>query len=139
MIVMSLDPTMTEESATLLAGEIDTKGKGTIGFDGFVCAMVKLAPFTNTTTSLPEHVELRKWNTCPPHLRNTRHEEDDLMDCFRAFDTNHDGLISRAELEKVMCKLGEKLSKQDIQDMMAEADSNEDGYIDFEEFKHLLS
>jgi Ca2+-binding EF-hand superfamily protein len=61
------------------------------------------------------------------------------MDCFRAFDTNHDGLISRTELEKVMCKLGEKLSKQDIQDMMAEADSNEDGYIDFEEFKHLLS
>ncbi|KAI8335191.1 hypothetical protein BC941DRAFT_503914 [Chlamydoabsidia padenii] len=129
-IIQSLDSNLTEESATILAQKIDKTNDGMIDFEGFVCGMIQLSPFNNDS----EQTELRKWNTC-----SSKHDEDDLMDCFRAFDTNHDGFISRAELEKVMQKLGEDLTSQDIQDMMAEADTNKDGHIDFDEFKSLLS
>ncbi|ORZ18612.1 calmodulin [Absidia repens] len=110
---MSLNSKMTDEAATSLAKSTDKNHDQMIDFDEFAIAMVKLAP-------------------------NTKYDDDELTDCFRAFDTNHDGKISQSELDKVMRKLGEELSKQDIKDMMAEADANKDGYIDFEEFKRLL-
>ncbi|KAI7884596.1 EF-hand [Lichtheimia hyalospora FSU 10163] len=66
------------------------------------------------------------------------HPESDLLDCFKAFDRNGDNLISRDELQHVMTNLGEQLSPNDITAMMKEADTNGDGFIDFEEFKRLL-
>lgn len=83
-----------------------------------------------------------KSRTYPPSLNDSKHisvhEEDELLECFRAFDKNNDGFISRQELEEVMSRLGENLSPQEISDMMNEADTNKDGQIDFKEFKKLI-
>ncbi|CAO3598963.1 unnamed protein product [Absidia cylindrospora] len=136
-IVMSLNSNMTDEAAISLAKSTDKNHDQMIDFDEFVNAMVKLAPLNTVSPQYLSPLDLRRWNTCP-HLSNSKYDDDELADCFRAFDTNHDGKISQSELDKVMRKLGEELSKQDIQDMMAEADTNKDGYIDFEEFKRLL-
>ncbi|KAI7860913.1 hypothetical protein BDC45DRAFT_600689 [Circinella umbellata] len=66
------------------------------------------------------------------------YDDLELVQCFQAFDKNRDGMISRKELEDVMISLGEHMTSQEINEMMADADTNGDGFIDFEEFKQLL-
>jgi Ca2+-binding EF-hand superfamily protein len=47
------------------------------------------------------------------------------------FDKNNDGLITSNELRRVMTHLGEKLSEQEVDDMIKEADGDGDGKIDY--------
>lgn len=59
------------------------------------------------------------------------------MFCFvvffiRVFDKNNDGLISSKELRHVMTNLGEKLSEEEVDDMIKEADLDGDGMVNYE-------
>jgi calmodulin len=57
---------------------------------------------------------------------------------FKVFDRNSDGYISKLELHKTMTDLGIKLSREDLDVMMEEADINKDGRIDYAEFSKLM-
>ena len=50
------------------------------------------------------------------------------------FDRDGNGMIDRDELKVVMKQLGEKLSEEDIEEMIQAADKNGDGMIDYQEF-----
>ena len=56
----------------------------------------------------------------------------------RVFDKNNDGLISSVELRHVMTNLGEKLSDEEVDDMIKEADLDGDGMVNYEGNKHFL-
>ena len=71
-------------------------------------------------------------------IRETTQEEE-LRARFQMFDRDGNGLIDRDELKLVMQELGEKLSEEDIDEMIEEADTNNDGFIDYEEFAHYMS
>ena len=48
--------------------------------------------------------------------------------------------MTAEELAKGLTNSGEKLSEEEVQDLLHEADTNGDGKIDYEEFvKHILS
>lgn len=64
--------------------------------------------------------------------------EEEIKAVFQQFDKNNDGLISGAELRYVMNIMGESPTEQDIEAMMKVADTKQNGYIDFEEFKALI-
>lgn len=48
------------------------------------------------------------------------------------FDKNKDGLISSSELRHVMTNLGEKLSEEEVDDMIKEADMDGDGMVNYD-------
>lgn len=50
----------------------------------------------------------------------------------RVFDKNKDGLISSSELRHVMTNLGERLSEEEVDDMIKEADMDGDGMVNYE-------
>lgn len=50
---------------------------------------------------------------------------------FRVFDKNSDGFITADELKNVMTNLGEKLSDEEINDMITEADLDGDGRVSY--------
>ncbi|XP_042500679.1 polcalcin Syr v 3-like [Macadamia integrifolia] len=52
---------------------------------------------------------------------------------FKRFDANGDGKISSTELGETLKQLG-SVSPEDIKRMMAEIDTDGDGYISFQEF-----
>lgn len=72
-------------------------------------------------------------------IANESTNDEEIKACFQFFDLNHDGYISRKELEYVLKeKFHTDLTLDEIKDMMQLADTNNDGYIDFDEFKKLL-
>ena len=48
------------------------------------------------------------------------------------FDRDGDGCITASELRQVMYSMGERLSEEEIANMVTEADKNGDGVIDYE-------
>ena len=64
---------------------------------------------------------------------------DVIEECFRVFDQDGTGLISRDELSSVLLTQGETLSSDEFEAMMEFADKNGDGQIDYREFAALLT
>lgn len=52
-------------------------------------------------------------------------------EAFRVFDRNGDGYISAPELRLVMTNLGEKLTDEEVDDMIKEADLDGDGVVSY--------
>uniref|UniRef100_A0A1I8JPS8 Calmodulin n=1 Tax=Macrostomum lignano TaxID=282301 RepID=A0A1I8JPS8_9PLAT len=73
-------------------------------------------------------------------LMETRKTEDELrseiQETFKVFDRDQDGPL---ELRHVLSNLGIKLSEREAADMIAEADFNKDGLVDFEEFYRMMT
>merc|ERR1719461_1496987 len=65
--------------------------------------------------------------------------EQELLEAFQVFDKDGDGNITASELASTMKALGENLDEDDIKFMMSEVDTNNDGNIDFQEFKKMMS
>lgn len=143
-ILKSLEIVTDEKKISSLVKEVDSNGDGHIDFNEFVNAMTSLLGSTEQDNSL------RKWSSYPDDTvekdskqktytrRLSRHETDELRLCFEKFDKNGDGQISITELKEVMNRLGEKLTENELKEMMNDADTNKDGCIDFEEFKALI-
>ena len=58
--------------------------------------------------------------------------EDELREAFRVFDKDGNGFISAAELRHVMTNLGEKLTDEEVDEMIREADIDGDGQVNYE-------
>lgn len=58
--------------------------------------------------------------------------EKEIREAFRAIDTDGSGSITAAELKHVMTKLGINLTEKELDEMIAEADSSNDGHVSYE-------
>lgn len=57
---------------------------------------------------------------------------EEVKTAFRVFDKDGDGYISALELRFAVTNFGEKMTDEEVDEMMAEADIDGDGKIDFE-------
>ena len=57
---------------------------------------------------------------------------EDLREAFKIFDKNSDGKIDPNELKKVMVNIGEKLTDEEANEMIKEADVDGDGKVNYE-------
>lgn len=55
-----------------------------------------------------------------------------LISTDRVFDKDNNGLISSTELRRVMTNLGEKLTEEEVEDMIKEADMDGDGMVNYD-------
>lgn len=66
-------------------------------------------------------------------------ELEDIRAAFMKFD-NGDGKLDRDELRRAMTQLGDdKLTEQEFDELMQEADVDEDGVIDMSEFISFMT
>lgn len=56
------------------------------------------------------------------------------MSCCRKFDRDGNGYISPDELLYVVCNSGEKLSREEAEELIGMFDKNDDGQLSWEEF-----
>ncbi|XP_037026495.1 calmodulin-A-like isoform X2 [Bradysia coprophila] len=113
VVMRSLGQRPTETELRDMVNEVDQDGNGTIEFNEFLQMMSKKMKGADG--------------------------EDELKEAFRVFDKNKDGLISSVELRHVMTNLGEKLSEEEVDDMIKEADMDGDGMVNYDEFVMILT
>lgn len=77
----------------------------------------------NGTIDFPEFLTLM--------ARNMRSgdSEADVREAFKVFDKEGNGLISSSELRHVLCNLGEKLTDEECDELLRDADIDSDGHI----------
>ncbi|GER55296.1 calmodulin [Striga asiatica] len=63
---------------------------------------------------------------------------EEMKEAFEVFDRDQDGFISAIELRNVMLNLGERLSEEEAEQMIKEADFDGDGLVSFEEFARMM-
>ncbi len=64
--------------------------------------------------------------------------EDELVEAFKIFDKEGNGLIPSSEFKHIMLTLGERLAEDEVDEMIKEADYRGDGYINYKEFVKVL-
>jgi len=80
---------------------------------------------------------LRLMETHPAKVGEEMRAED-IVEAFRAFDKDGNGVITAAEIKVSMEAMGQKLTDAEVQDMIREADVNGDGLINYEEFARMM-
>jgi len=64
--------------------------------------------------------------------------EEEIREAFRVFDKEGNGFISTVELALVMQNMGDVLSEEETDELIAEADIDGDGNVNYEEFVAML-
>ncbi|XP_021339383.1 calmodulin-like isoform X2 [Mizuhopecten yessoensis] len=107
-LFQALGQNPTNEQIEHMIKEADTDNSGSINF-----------------------VEFEKYVNRQKECNQTKkQQEDDLKSAFAIMDRNGNGFISKKELRKVVKCCGERLSDEEIEEMMSIADTDEDGKID---------
>jgi calmodulin len=92
--------------------QIHADGSGTIDFTEFLTMMARKMKDTDS--------------------------EEEILEAFKVFDKDGNGFISAAELRHIMTNLGEKLTDEEVDEMIREADIDGDGQINYEEFVKMM-
>ncbi|CAH1722744.1 unnamed protein product [Chironomus riparius] len=100
---------------------------------------------SKTGNGLIDETEFLQWISRIQALRESPGavaEDDDLTQdlvaAFRVFDRDSNGYITRDELQRAMQMIGETVTDSQLNDMLALADLDKDGRINYEEFARLL-
>lgn len=111
-VMRSLGQNPTESELSDMVNEVDVNNDGNIDFPEFLTMMARKMKDSDS--------------------------EAEILEAFRVFDTDGDGKINAQELKHVLTSIGEKLTDQEVDEMIREADLNNDGEIDITEFTQLL-
>ena len=69
---------------------------------------------------------------------NNDETEEDLIEAFKFWDTDNSGRVSTDEIRRALTTLGDKLSEDEINALVKEADPNNIGAIDYEHYSKVL-
>ncbi|MCO5571742.1 hypothetical protein L7F22_038028 [Adiantum nelumboides] len=111
-VMRSLGQNPTEAELQDMTRDVDPHAKGTIDFDAFISLMAR-------------------------KLKDTDSEEE-LKEAFKVFDKDRNGFISAPELRHVMTNLGEKLTDEEVDEMIREAGIDPEGRVNYDEFVKML-
>jgi len=108
----SLGQNPTEAELQDMINEVDADGNGTIDFPEFLTMMARKMKDTDSA--------------------------EEIKEAFKVFDKDGNGYISAAELRHIMTNLGEKLTDEEVDEMIREADVDGDGQINYDEFVDMV-
>ena len=121
----SLGQNPSESELQDMINEVDSDNNGTIDFPGTLYITKGLVVSAVLTILL--HIEFL---TMMARKMKDTDSEEEIREAFKVFDRDNNGFISAAELRHVMTSIGEKLTDDEVDEMIREADQDGDGRID---------
>lgn len=115
-VMRALGQQPTDDELQIMMNSVDTDQNGVIDFDEFIHLM-RNHFYTDEQA---------------PNL------DAELLEAFRVFDRNGDGFITEEELRQALLNLGERLTGEQLKDMIAVADKDGNGLIDYSEFVAMM-
>ncbi|KAJ1754376.1 calmodulin-like 3 [Coemansia sp. RSA 1807] len=64
--------------------------------------------------------------------------EAEVIEAFKVFDKDGDGLIPGAELRHILMTLGEKMNALEVDELFREANLQDNGQLNYEDFSRLM-
>lgn len=113
IVLKSLKKNFNEKQLKEIINKVDKNGDGQIDFEEFLKMMSDRVA--------------------------SRNRDFELKEAFNVFDQDSDGYITSVELSTVMRTLGEQIDKETIDLMIEGVDRDDDGEIDFNEFKMMMA
>ncbi len=71
-------------------------------------------------------------------LNKKNDTDDEIIEVFKIFDKDNSGLISTKKIMDVFLKIDENIKEEEVLQMIKECDTDQDGYLNFEEFSHMV-
>ncbi|KAJ3030537.1 UNVERIFIED_CONTAM: hypothetical protein HDU68_008680 [Siphonaria sp. JEL0065] len=111
-VIRSLGQNISQKELKELIKEVDTSNKGSIDFPEFLTMMArKLKDGDNST---------------------------DIKAAFRVFDEKNTGSISAKELKHVLTSMGEKLTNEEVDQLIKDANADAQGRIQLDDFMRVM-
>ncbi|EDV97313.1 GH16787 [Drosophila grimshawi] len=108
-----INKTHNESELQALINQVDTDGNGIIDFQEFAGMIL--------------------------YILNNNQVEDDIREAFRVYDRDNTGYIGVDQLRDVLIAFNMKPSNEELEELIREADDDEDGFLNYEEFSRMMS
>lgn len=112
-LLAALGEDLTDEELQQIFDNVDEDGSGEVDFDEFIAMM-------------------------RDRLLVSQDTEQDIRSAFNLLDRDQSGKIDKEEIVNVVCEFCNKLSADEVGELMAWSDINHDGELDFEEFAVIM-
>ena len=77
-------------------------------------------------------IDFPEFRTMMAQNMKKSNSEKTIREAFRMFDKDGNGFISAAEIRHVMANLGEKLTDEEVDEMIKEVDVDGDGQVNYD-------
>merc|ERR1712018_896821 len=111
-VMRSLGQNPTDAEVQDMINEVDVDGSGAIEFPEFCVMMVKKMQETDT--------------------------ENEIREAYRVFDKERTGMIEASEMRMIFSALPDKLSAEEIDEMLTTADKDGNGAFSYDEFRLMI-
>ena len=103
----------TNQDITMLSKKYATKDATIIDLEGFINCIAELSNFTDSSP-------------------------DSIKNAFYLFDKNDNGLVQISEFKHVLCAIGDALTEDEMNAIVAALDTNSDSYLRMSDIITLL-
>jgi len=115
-ILRTLGQTFEEGDLQALIAEIDQDGSGELEFEEFLALTARFL--------VEEDAEAM---------------QEELREAFRMYDKDGHGFIPTSSLREILRALDDKLTEDELDEMIAEIDTDGSGTVDFDEFMEMMT
>uniref|UniRef100_A0A7I4YXM6 Troponin C n=1 Tax=Haemonchus contortus TaxID=6289 RepID=A0A7I4YXM6_HAECO len=116
-ILRTMGQAFEERDLKQLIKEFDTDGSGEIEFEEFAAMVANFVVNSEDNEGL----------------------EEELREAFRLYDKQGNGYINVSDLRDILRALDENVSEEELDEMIAEIDTDGSGTVDFDEFMEMMS